>query len=49
MLEQLNELKDLSAAKDDKVGYIIGEHARVELIKPAGVSYKGECDMQVRA
>ena len=27
---------------------IIGEHARDELIRLAGVNYKAECDMQVK-
>ena len=39
---------DLSAAKDGKVGYIIGEHAREELIRLAEVNYKAECDIQIK-
>ena len=39
---------DLSAARDDKAAYLIGEHARDAFKKLADANYNNDCDMKVK-
>ena len=39
---------DLSAARDDKTAYLIGEHARNALKKFADTNYNTNCDMKLK-
>ena len=39
---------DLSAARDDKAAYLIGEHARDALKRLADTNYNTDCDMKLK-